>query len=72
MDNLQRYCAIGVLLCMIASALVCAMAASILIPTAMMLRADLAGLLQRGMFLIAYLWYAREALLLLSRKHPKI
>lgn len=38
-----------------------AIAASILIPTAMMLAEDFAGALQRGMFLVAYTWYGREA-----------
>ncbi|MBI5853485.1 MAG: DUF998 domain-containing protein [Planctomycetes bacterium] len=39
-----------------------AVAASILLPIAMSVWPDRAGLLQRGMFVIAYLWLAREAL----------
>lgn len=38
-------------------------AGSVLIPIAMTQTADYTGLLQRTMFLIAYSWYAREALL---------
>ena len=44
---------------------VAAIAVSILIPLAMSFRSDVAGILQRGMFMIAYLWYGREALLAL-------
>lgn len=44
---------------------VVAIAASILIPLAMSVRNDIAGLLQRGMFVIAYAWYGREAVLAL-------
>ncbi len=40
-----------------------AIAASIVIPLAMTAWGEGAGLLQRGMFGIAYLWYGREALL---------
>jgi hypothetical protein len=45
---------------------VAAVAASVLIPLAMIVHQDLAGILQRGMFLIAYFWYGREAFLLFS------
>lgn len=41
---------------------VVAVAASVVVPIAMLVVDDVAGLLQRLMFAIAYLWYAREAL----------
>ncbi len=44
---------------------VVAMAASILIPIALSFRNDVAGGLQRVMFVMAYLWYGREASLAL-------
>jgi ABC-type transport system involved in cytochrome c biogenesis permease subunit len=40
---------------------VTALATSIIIPLSMNSRSGSAGLLQRTMFLIAYLWYATEA-----------
>lgn len=43
---------------------VIAIAASILLPVGMMLATDVAGALQRGIFLVAYAWYARETLLI--------
>jgi hypothetical protein len=39
-----------------------AIGASILLPLGMALEMDVAGALQRGMFLVAYTWYAREAM----------
>jgi hypothetical protein len=39
-----------------------AVVAAVAIPSAMVLLPDAAGLLQRTMFLVAYLWYGREAL----------
>lgn len=40
---------------------VMALAASVIIPFSMMVWSGSAGLLQRTMFLIAYIWYATEA-----------
>ena len=45
-----------------------ALLSAILIPFAMLFLSDLAGLMQRGMFLVAYLWYVKEALVLQSHK----
>lgn len=42
---------------------VVAVVASIALPVGMTSLDDVAGALQRGMFLMAYVWYAREALL---------
>jgi hypothetical protein len=42
---------------------VVAVGAAVILPLAMMAAAGVAGLLQRAMFAIAYLWYVREALL---------
>ncbi|MDJ1431459.1 DUF998 domain-containing protein [Halostagnicola sp. A-GB9-2] len=44
-----------------------AIAASVVLPVGMMLATDVAGALQRGIFLVAYAWYARETLLLTRR-----
>jgi hypothetical protein len=41
-----------------------AVVASVAIPLGMLAVDDVAGLLQRGMFLVAYLWFAREAVTL--------
>jgi hypothetical protein len=41
-----------------------AIGASILLPVGMALETEFAGAIQRGMFLVAYTWYAREAMLL--------
>ena len=43
---------------------VTAIAASVVLPMGMFAVTDIAGALQRGIFLIAYTWYARETLLL--------
>ncbi|MGB7859106.1 MAG: DUF998 domain-containing protein [Acidimicrobiia bacterium] len=49
---------------------VAALAASVIIPLSMGAWSGSAGLLQRSMFLIAYLWYAIEALGTLGRDQP--
>ena len=40
-----------------------AIATSVVLPVGMMLVTDVAGALQRGIFLVAYVWYGRETLL---------
>jgi hypothetical protein len=40
-----------------------AIVASVVLPVGMMLVTDVAGALQRGIFLVAYAWYGRETLL---------
>jgi hypothetical protein len=49
---------------------VAALAASVVIPLSMGAWSGSAGLLQRSMFLIAYLWYAVEALRTVGRRSP--
>jgi hypothetical protein len=51
-----------------------ALVAATVIPLLMVRLSGLDGLIQRLMFLVAYLWYAREALLLrqLHREAPNI
>jgi hypothetical protein len=47
---------------------VTAITASVVLPMGMFAVTDIAGALQRGIFLLAYAWYARETLLLTGRK----
>lgn len=44
-----------------------AIAASVVLPVGMLLMDDVAGALQRGMFLIAYAWFAQETVALTGR-----
>jgi hypothetical protein len=45
-----------------------AIVASVVLPLGMMLVTDVAGALQRGIFLVAYAWYGREAVLVWRRE----
>src|SRR5690606_28025650 len=51
---------------------VVAIAASVVIPLAMSASTDVTGALQRAMFAIAYLWYAREAIDTLRCTEPQV
>ncbi|MFP9193123.1 DUF998 domain-containing protein [Natrialbaceae archaeon A-CW1-1] len=48
-----------------------AIAASVVLPVGMLLATDIAGALQRGIFLVAYAWYARETVLVWRREAPQ-
>ena len=50
---------------------VVALAASIIIPLGMGVWTEAAGLLQRAMFLVAYAWYATEAVETTERQTPR-
>ncbi|WP_342808872.1 hypothetical protein [Natronosalvus hydrolyticus] len=45
-----------------------AIAGPVVLPVGMMLATDVAGALQRGIFLVAYAWYARKSVLVWKRE----
>lgn len=48
-----------------------ALCATVVVPAAMTLLAQFAGVFQRIMFLVAYVWYLREDYLLYADRHPR-